>query len=74
MSPTTATVIAMLLAALPMFWVIWALVDALRTPESVWQAAGHSRTQMVLFLLLLTVLGAVLYTAVVRPRLRKVTP
>ena len=51
---------------------VWALVDALRTPAQVWDAAGQNQLLWVGVMVFLTLLGAVLYVLVARPQLRAV--
>lgn len=60
-----------LLVALPLFVVyVWALVDALRTPTSVWEAAEQNQLVWVAVILFVAVLGAILYLMIARPQLR----
>ncbi|HUG08143.1 MAG TPA: PLDc N-terminal domain-containing protein [Acidimicrobiia bacterium] len=49
---------------------VWALVDALRAGETVWQASDQSQTVWMLVILLAPVLGPILYLTLARPRLR----
>jgi heme/copper-type cytochrome/quinol oxidase subunit 2 len=52
------------------FW-IWSIVDAARTPEQVWMAAGQNK---ILWIVLIAVLGVVLslvYVLWPRPELRR---
>jgi hypothetical protein len=51
---------------------LWALVDALRTPQRVWEAAEQNQLLWVGVMVFLTLLGAILYTLVARPRLQAV--
>jgi hypothetical protein len=48
---------------------IYAIVDAARRPDEVWEATGNSRAVWIVLLLLAGVLAALIYFAVVRPRL-----
>ena len=48
---------------------IYAIVDAARRPDVVWEATGNSRTLWIVLLLLAGVLAALIYFAVVRPKL-----
>ena len=53
------------------FW-IWSIVDATRTPDHVWTAAGQNK---ILWIVLIAVLGVVLslvYVLWPRPELRRV--
>jgi hypothetical protein len=61
---------------LAVLWV-WTLVDALRTPQHRWVAAGQSKVLWVLVLVGslfvgMAFLGSVLYLLLPRPRLRAV--
>lgn len=49
---------------------IWALVDALRTPASVWNAAEQNQVLWVIVVLFLSLLGPVLYLLIARPQLQ----
>jgi hypothetical protein len=52
-------------------WWLLMLVDALRTPQSVWKAAGQSQLLYVLLMVLVGVLGTLVYVLVARPQLRE---
>lgn len=56
-------------------FVLWitALVDALRVDDRVWQAAGQSKILWVLLIVFLHLIGAILYFAIAKPALRRVT-
>ena len=59
--------------ALPlMVFYLWALVDALRTPASVWEAAEQNQLLWVGVMIFVSLLGAVLYVLIARPRLLEV--
>jgi hypothetical protein len=59
--------------ALPLtIFYLWALVDALRTPASAWQAAEQNQLLWVGVMIFATVLGAVLYVLIARPKLAEV--
>ncbi|WP_406032084.1 hypothetical protein OG801_26835 [Nocardioides sp. NBC_00163] len=55
--------------ALTVWWLVM-LVQALRTPDSVWAAADQSKILYVLLIIFLGWLGALLYVIIARPRLR----
>ena len=54
-------------------FVLWlaVLVQALRIPDSTWEAADQSKLVYVLLMVLLGLLGTVLYALVARPALRR---
>ncbi len=54
-------------------FVLWlaVLVQALRIPESSWEAADQSKLVYVLLMVLLGLLGTLLYALVARPALRR---
>lgn len=54
-------------------FVLWlaVLVQALRIPESTWEAADQSKLVYVLLMVLLGLLGTLLYWLVARPALRR---
>ncbi|MFE3999862.1 hypothetical protein ACFX43_13815 [Nocardioides sp. YIM B13467] len=51
-------------------WWLLMLIQALRTPDSVWSAAGQSKILYVLLMIFLGWLGALLYVFIARPALR----
>lgn len=51
-------------------WWLLMLVQALRTPDGVWAAAGQSKILYVLLMIFLGWLGALLYVFIARPGLR----
>ncbi|MET8518599.1 hypothetical protein [Nocardioides sp. NPDC004968] len=55
--------------ALTVWWLVM-LVQALRTPDSVWAAADQSKILYVLLMIFLGWLGALLYVVIARPGLR----
>jgi hypothetical protein len=55
--------------ALTVWWLVM-LVQALRTPDSVWAAADQSKILYVLLMIFLGWLGALLYVVIARPKLR----
>ena len=55
--------------AITVWWLLM-LVQALRTPDSVWAAAGQSKILYVLLMIFLGWLGALLYVFIARPGLR----
>lgn len=63
-------VVGLVLVGLFVLWVA-VLVQALRIPESTWQAADQSKLVYVLLMVLLGLLGTVLYWLVARPALRR---
>ncbi|QSR28090.1 hypothetical protein CFH99_20940 [Nocardioides aromaticivorans] len=54
-------------------FVLWlaVLVQALRIPDSTWEAADQSKLVYVLLMVLLGLLGTLLYWLVARPALRR---
>lgn len=63
-------VVLILVLAYAVWW-IRCLVHALKTPESIWAAAGQSRLVFVLALIFLGPLGPILYSLIARPALRR---
>ncbi|MER7555760.1 hypothetical protein ABTZ46_02395 [Nocardioides sp. NPDC126508] len=55
--------------AITVWWLLM-LIQALRTPDSVWSTAGQSKILYVLLMIFLGWLGALLYVAIARPALR----
>lgn len=55
--------------AITVWWLLM-LIQALRTPDSVWAAAGQSKLVYVLLMIFLGWLGALLYVFIARPGLR----
>lgn len=55
--------------AITVWWLLM-LIQALRTPDSVWAAAGQSKLVYVLLMIFLGWLGALLYVFIARPALR----
>lgn len=52
---------------------IWAVIDVLKTPTSVWEAAGQNQIVWAIVVLALAFLGPILYLIIARPQLRIVT-
>lgn len=50
------------------FW-IWGLVDALRRPQSNWEAAGQNQILWVVLMIFLGFIGTILYVIIARPQL-----
>lgn len=48
----------------------WAIYDIFTHPLEAWERAGHSRTTWVLLCLFTNFIGALIYFAMIRPRLR----
>lgn len=63
-------VVGLVVVGLFALWVS-VLVQALRIPDSQWEAADQSKVVYVLLMVLLGVLGTVLYWIVARPALRR---
>ncbi|MFJ2755694.1 hypothetical protein ACIO3S_08860 [Nocardioides sp. NPDC087217] len=63
------TVLLLVGLAVTVWWLLM-LVQALRTPDSVWAAAGQSKILYVLLMIFLGWLGALLYVFIARPGLR----
>jgi len=58
------------LLAIPLFiFHIWALIDVLRTPASVWEQVGENQILWGVVVLFLSVLGPILYVMIARPKL-----
>jgi len=70
MSSGLAVVLAALVLVAVFRWWLMVLVEALRVPESRWEAAGESRLIYVLLMIFLGIIGSILFIAVARPRLR----
>ena len=52
---------------------VWALIDALRINDQTWAAAGQSKLVWVVVIILLSVLGSILYIAVAKRAIKKVS-
>lgn len=52
---------------------IWAVIDVLKTPTSVWETAGQNQIVWAIVVLALAFLGPILYLIIARPQLRIVT-
>lgn len=63
-------VVGLVVVGLFALWVS-VLVQALRIPDSQWEAADQSKIVYVLLMVLLGVLGTLLYWIVARPALRR---
>ncbi len=62
--------ILVFLMALPLFvFHIWALIDVLRTPQSVWAAADQNQVLWGIVVLFLSLIGPILYLVIARPQL-----
>lgn len=48
---------------------LWALIDILKTPASVWEAADQVPVVWVIVVLLLTLIGPILYVTIARSHL-----
>jgi hypothetical protein len=59
----------LIVLAITVWWLLM-LVQALRTPDSAWAAAGQSKILYVLLMIFLGWLGALLYVFIARPALR----
>jgi hypothetical protein len=49
---------------------IWAIVDVVRTPTGVWEAAQQSQVLWAVLVIFLSVIGPVLYLLIARPQLQ----
>jgi hypothetical protein len=65
-----AAVIAVVGFALFVWWILM-LIEALRTPDSQWEAAGQSQLLYALVMVFLCVIGTIVYVVVARPQLRR---
>jgi len=54
------------------FWLI-ILIDAVRTPDSVWALADQNKVVSVLLMVLLGLIGTFVYFVAARPALKRVT-
>jgi hypothetical protein len=64
------TVLFLLVAVPLLVLYVWALVDALRTKASVWDAAEQNQLVWVGVILFVAIVGAILYMAIARPQLQ----
>lgn len=48
---------------------IWAIVDVLRTPTDVWEAARQNQILWAAIVLLISLIGPILYLMIARPQL-----
>lgn len=51
---------------------LWSLIDAVRTDDQTWSAAGQNKLVWVVVIILLSLLGTILYVAIPRPALKRV--
>lgn len=51
-------------------WWIFRLIEAVRIPESAWSAADQNKVVAVLLMVLLGILGTLVYSFAMRPRLK----
>jgi hypothetical protein len=51
---------------------LWSLIDALRTNDQTWNAAGQNNLVWVVVIVLLGLLGSALYVAVAKRALKRV--
>ncbi|MGN6251122.1 MAG: PLDc N-terminal domain-containing protein [Marmoricola sp.] len=71
----SSAVLVVLLLGLVMTAVwLFALVEALRVTDPVWERAGQSKLVWVVVVVLTGWLGALLYALIARPALRRVQP
>ena len=52
---------------------IWAVIDVLKTPTSVWEAADQNQLVWAIVVLALALVGPILYLVIARPQLRVAT-
>lgn len=52
---------------------LWSLVDALRIKDQIWDAAGQNKLVWTFVIILLNLLGSILYVALARPPLRRMS-
>lgn len=52
---------------------IWAVIDVLKTPTSVWETAEQNQIVWAIVVLALAFVGPILYLIIARPQLRVVT-
>lgn len=66
-----ALLLGAVVVALFVWWLL-VLIDCLRTPDAVWQAAGENQVVWLLVLILLGFVGAILYVLLARPKVRAI--
>ena len=49
---------------------LWAIIDVVRTPASVWARSDQNQILWALLVLFLSLVGPLLYLAIARPQLR----
>lgn len=52
---------------------IWGIVDAALRPDNVWTRANQNKVVWILLQFFLGILGAIVYFAAIRPKLRDAT-
>lgn len=63
-------IVFFLVSVIPfVLWVI-TLVDAVKTPDPVWEAAGQNKLLWVLLIILASCIGMILYWFIPRPALK----
>lgn len=56
--------------ALPLFILhVWAIIDVVRTPQSIWATAGQNELLWGILVLALSVVGLMRYLTIARPQL-----
>ncbi|GAA1090770.1 hypothetical protein GCM10009668_01750 [Nocardioides dubius] len=65
-------VILLLIFAFAAIFIVWLvlLIEAVRTPTGVWQAAGQNQVVHILLMVVLGALGTLIYALTARPQLR----
>ena len=69
--PTGSFIVLLLLGLGAALW-LWSLIDALRTHDQTWKAAGQNKLVWIVVIILLGFLGAILYVVISRPALKRV--
>lgn len=68
-----AEIIVLWLILFVPFTILWiyGLVDALRIPDPIWDAAGQNKILYVVLMAVVGLLGTILYFAIARPPLKR---
>lgn len=67
--PLLVVLVALVVGALFVWWLLM-LLEALRTPNPRWEAAGQSQLVYILLMAVTGLIGTIAYVAVARPKLR----
>jgi hypothetical protein len=61
-----------LLLLIPLWLLVWALIDLLRRPRIQWQKADQNQIIWALVIIFIGIIGPILYLTIARPKLRDV--